>query len=31
MEASSQGICEGRLLGLKFKVVCFTNITQDHL
>lgn len=31
MEASSQGICEGRLLGLTFRVACFTNITQDHL
>ena len=31
MEASSQGIEEGRLLGLLFDVVCFTNITQDHL
>lgn len=31
MEASSQGICEGRLLGIDFDIVCFTNITQDHL
>ena len=31
MEASSQGIEEGRLLGLKFDIICFTNITQDHL
>ena len=31
MEASSQGIEEGRLLGLEFDVVCFTNITHDHL
>lgn len=31
MEVSSQGICEGRILGIDFDVVCFTNITQDHL
>lgn len=31
LEASSQGIEEGRLLGLSFDIVCFTNITQDHL
>ncbi len=31
MEASSQGISESRLLGLKYQVVCFTNISQDHL
>lgn len=31
MEASSQGICEGRLLGIEFNIICFTNITQDHL
>lgn len=31
MEASSQGIEEGRLLGLEFDIVLFTNITQDHL
>ena len=31
MEASSQGIEEGRLLGLEFDIVSFTNITQDHL
>ncbi len=31
MEASSQGISEMRLLGLKYQIVCFTNITQDHL
>ncbi len=31
MEVSSQGIMEGRILGLEFDIVCFTNITQDHL
>lgn len=31
MEVSSQGIIEGRVLGLKFKLICLTNITQDHL
>ena len=31
MEASSQGIEESRVLGLSFDVVCFTNITEDHL
>ena len=31
LEASSQGIEEGRLLGLEFDVIGFTNITQDHL
>lgn len=31
MEASSEGIAEGRLLGLNYEIVCFTNITQDHL
>lgn len=31
MELSSQGISEGRILGLEFDFICFTNITQDHL
>ena len=31
MEVSSQGISEGRVLGLEFDVIAYTNITQDHL
>lgn len=31
MEVSSQGIMEDRVLGIHFDIVCFTNITQDHL
>ncbi len=31
MEVSSQGIMEGRVLGMKFDIACYTNITQDHL
>ena len=31
MEVSSQGICEKRVLGIDFDIVCYTNITQDHL
>ncbi|MCM1259374.1 MAG: UDP-N-acetylmuramoyl-L-alanyl-D-glutamate--2,6-diaminopimelate ligase [Prevotella sp.] len=31
MEVSSQGIAEGRVLGIPFDIACLTNITQDHL
>lgn len=31
MEASSQGISEKRVLGIDFDIICYTNITQDHL
>lgn len=31
MECTSQGIYMGRLAGLKFDCVVYTNITQDHL
>lgn len=31
VEASSQGISEGRLYGLSFYVTVFTNISRDHL
>ena len=31
MEVSSQGIAEGRVLGISFDIACLTNITQDHL
>lgn len=31
MEASSHGICQGRIAGVKVKVAGFTNLTQDHL
>ncbi|MEK7802003.1 MAG: UDP-N-acetylmuramoyl-L-alanyl-D-glutamate--2,6-diaminopimelate ligase, partial [Pseudomonadota bacterium] len=31
LEASSQGMDQDRLHGLKFKVAAFTNLTQDHL
>ncbi len=31
MEVSSQGIMEGRVLGIEYDIACFTNITQDHL
>lgn len=31
MEASSQGLVEGRVSGIKSKVAAFTNFTQDHL
>ncbi len=31
MEASSQGISEGRLYGLHFDAAVFTNLTEDHL
>lgn len=31
VEASSQGISEGRLLGLDFYLSVFTNISRDHL
>jgi len=31
MEVSSQAIAAGRILGLNFDVVGFTNLTQDHL
>jgi len=31
MEVSSQAIAAGRILGLDFDVVGFTNLTQDHL
>lgn len=31
MEASSQALDQGRLIGLRFAVGVFTNLTQDHL
>jgi UDP-N-acetylmuramoyl-L-alanyl-D-glutamate--2,6-diaminopimelate ligase len=31
MEASSQAIDQGRLIGLEFSCAVFTNLTQDHL
>lgn len=31
VEASSQGICEGRLSGLSFSLGVMTNISRDHL
>ncbi len=31
MEASSQALDQGRLLGLRFALAVFTNLTQDHL
>lgn len=31
MEASSHGLHQGRIEGLKFQAVAFTNLTQDHL
>ncbi len=31
MEASSQGLSEGRLYGLHFDAAVFTNLTEDHL
>ncbi len=31
VEASSIGIEQGRIDGIKFDVSCFTNLTQDHL
>ncbi len=31
MEASSQALDQGRLLGLRFKCAVFTNLTGDHL
>ncbi|MCP4679942.1 MAG: UDP-N-acetylmuramoyl-L-alanyl-D-glutamate--2,6-diaminopimelate ligase [Deltaproteobacteria bacterium] len=31
MEASSHGLALGRLNGCRFRVVAFTNLTQDHL
>lgn len=31
MEVSSQGICEGRVLGLDFKRIIVTNLASDHL
>lgn len=31
MEASSHGICQGRIGGVKIQVAGFTNLTQDHL
>ncbi len=31
MEASSQALDQGRLLGLEFDCAVFTNLTQDHL
>lgn len=31
MEVSSQAIAAGRILGINFDVVGFTNLTQDHL
>ena len=31
MEVSSHALCEGRVDGLRFDVVGFTNLTQDHL
>ena len=31
MEVSSHGLAEGRLWGVEFDIVAFTNLTQDHL
>ncbi|MEO3944935.1 UDP-N-acetylmuramoyl-L-alanyl-D-glutamate--2,6-diaminopimelate ligase [Gorillibacterium sp. CAU 1737] len=31
MEASSQGLAFGRVLGCRFRTAIFTNLTQDHL
>ena len=31
MEASSQALAQGRLIGLQFECSVFTNLTQDHL
>ena len=31
LEASSQGLCQHRLYGLKFETGIFTNLTEDHL
>ena len=31
MEVSSEALLHNRIAGLKFKVICFTNITEDHL
>lgn len=31
MEVSSQAISYGRVDGMEFDIVCFTNLTQDHL
>lgn len=31
MEVSSHSLCEGRIAGLTFDSVAFTNLTQDHL
>src|SRR5699024_9007017 len=31
MEVSSQGLLEGRLWGIDFDIVTFTNLTHDHL
>ncbi len=31
MEVSSEGIAKGRVLGIDFDIIAFTNITQDHL
>lgn len=31
MEVSSQGISYGRIMGIKFDIAAFTNLTQDHL
>src|SRR5690625_2897979 len=31
MEVSSQGLSEGRLWGVDFDIVTFTNLTHDHL
>lgn len=31
MEVSSQGLSEGRLWGIDFDIVTFTNLTHDHL
>ncbi|MDL4841817.1 UDP-N-acetylmuramoyl-L-alanyl-D-glutamate--2,6-diaminopimelate ligase [Aquibacillus rhizosphaerae] len=31
MEVSSHGLCQGRLWGIDFDIVVFTNLSQDHL
>lgn len=31
MEVSSHGLCQGRLWGIDFNIVTFTNLSQDHL